>query len=162
MWSPRSIRNRWNSISTSNERPTCRQREVAVANREGREEVKVAGVPEPISHYCPVVRAGRMVFISGMEPKDENGNAVGKGDVTAQARQVHENLKKCLAAAGATFADVCKVTVFVRNISDRPKINEIRKEYFGNARPASTLVEISRLASDDFLVEIEAVALLPS
>ena len=130
-----------------------------MANREGREEIKVAGVPEPISHYCPVVRAGRMVFISGMEPKDENGNAVGKG--AAQARQVHENLKKCLAAAGATFADVCKVTVFVRNISDRPKINEIRKEYFGNARPASTLVEISRLASDDFLVEIEAVALLP-
>jgi 2-iminobutanoate/2-iminopropanoate deaminase len=162
MWSPRSIRSRWNSIYASNERPRCRQREVAVANRDEREEIKVAGVPEPISHYCPVVRAGRMVFISGMEPKDENGNAVGKGDVTAQARQVHENLKKCLAAAGATFADVCKVTVFVRNIGDRPKINEIRKEYFGNARPASTLVEVSRLASDDFLVEIEAVALLPS
>ena len=120
-----------------------------MANREGRAEIKVAGIPEPISHYCPVVRAGRMVFISGMEPKDEHGIAVGKGDVTAQARQVHENLKKCLAAAGATFADVCKVTVFVRNIADRPKINEIRKEYFGNARPASTLVEI------------EAVALLP-
>ena len=133
-----------------------------MANREGREEIKVTGIPEPISHYTPVVRAGRMVFISGMEPKDEKGNAVGKGDVTAQARQVHEILKKCLAAAGATFADVCKVTVFVRNISDRPKINEVRKEYFGNARPASTLVEISRLASDDFLVEIEAVALLPS
>jgi 2-iminobutanoate/2-iminopropanoate deaminase len=162
MWSPLSIRSRWNNIYTSNERLACRQGEVAVANRDEREEIKVAGVPEPISHYCPVVRAGRMVFISGMEPKDENGNAVGKGDVTAQARQVHENLKKCLAAAGATFADVCKVTVFVRSISDRPKINEIRKEYFGKARPASTLVEISRLASDDFLVEIEAVALLPS
>jgi 2-iminobutanoate/2-iminopropanoate deaminase len=162
MWSPLSIRSRWNNIYTSNERLACRQGEVAVANRDEREEIKVAGVPEPISHYCPVVRAGRMVFISGMEPKDENGNAVGKGDVTAQARQVHENLKKCLAAAGATFADVCKVTVFVRNIGDRPKINKIRKEYFGNARPASTLVEISRLASDDFLVEIEAVALLPS
>jgi 2-iminobutanoate/2-iminopropanoate deaminase len=133
-----------------------------MANREGREEIKVTGIPEPISHYTPVVRAGRMVFISGMEPKDENGNTVGKGDVITQARQVHENLKKCLAATGATFADVCKVTVFVRNISDRPKINTIRKEYFGNARPASTLVEISRLASDDFLVEIEAIALLPN
>lgn len=133
-----------------------------MARSGGREEIKVTGIPEPISHYTPVVRAGQMLFISGMEPKDEHGNSVGKGDVTAQARQVHENLKKCLAAAGATFADVCKVTVFVRNIADRPKINEIRKEYFGNARPASTLVEISRLASDDFLVEIEAVALLPN
>ena len=53
------------------------------------------------------------------------------------------------------------MTVFVRNIADRPQINTIRKEYFGNARPASTLVEISRLASDDYLVEIEATALLP-
>src|SRR4029077_4380459 len=135
--------------------------EVAVENREGREEIKVAGVPEPISHYCPVVRAGRMVFISGMEPKDENGNAVGKGDVTAQARQVHENLKKCLAAAGATFADVCKVTVFLKNIADREKVNVARKEYFGAHRPASTLVEISRLVRDDLLVEIEAIAVLP-
>jgi 2-iminobutanoate/2-iminopropanoate deaminase len=123
-----------------------------------REEVPVAGLPEPISHYTPVVRAGRMLFISGMEPKDEKGNTVGKGDITVQARQVHENLKKCLAAAGATFADVCKVTVYVRNIADRGKINEVRKEYFGASRPASTLVEISRLANEDFGVEIEAIA----
>jgi 2-iminobutanoate/2-iminopropanoate deaminase len=126
-----------------------------------REEVPVTGLPQPISHYTPVVRAGGMVFISGMEPKDENGNTVGKGDITAQARQVHENLKKCLAAAGLTFADVCKVTVYVRNIADRPKINEVRKEYFGSSRPASTLVEISRLANDDFGVEIEAIACCP-
>jgi 2-iminobutanoate/2-iminopropanoate deaminase len=124
-----------------------------------RQEIPVKGIPEPISHYTPVVRAGDLIFISGMEPKDEKGATVGKGDVTAQARQVHENLKKCLEAAGATFADVCKVTVYVRNIADRPKINTIRKEYFGSSRPASTLVEISRLASDDFLVEMEAIAL---
>lgn len=132
---------------------------MSVSNK--REEVRVAGVPEPISHYTPVVRAGRMVFISGMEPKDRNGATVGKGDVSAQARQVLENIKTCLTAAGATFADVCKVTVFVRNIQDRPKINEARKEYFGASRPASTLVEISRLANDDYLLEIEAVAYLP-
>ena len=126
-----------------------------------REEVRVTGLPEPISHYTPVVRAGRMVFISGMEPKDQQGATVGKGDVTAQARQVLENIKKCLTAAGATFADVVKVTVYVRNIQDRPKINEVRKQYFGAAKPASTLVEISRLANDDYLVEIEAVAFLP-
>jgi 2-iminobutanoate/2-iminopropanoate deaminase len=126
-----------------------------------REEVRVEGVPQPISHYTPVVRAGRMVFISGMEPKDRNGATVGKNDVTAQARQVLENIKTCLTAAGATFADVCKVTVYVRNIRDRPLINEVRKQYFGASRPASTLVEISRLANDDYLVEIEAIAYLP-
>ena len=126
-----------------------------------REEVPVAGIPAPISHYTPVVRAGRMVFVSGMEPKDEAGATVGKGDVSAQARQVLENVKKCLTAAGATFADVCKVTVFVRNIQDRPRINEVRKQFFGASRPASTLVEISRLANDDYLVEIEAIAFLP-
>lgn len=63
-------------------------REDPMAQSEGREEIKVTGIPEPISHYTPVVLAGRMLFISGMEPKDEHGNAVGKDDVTAQARQV--------------------------------------------------------------------------
>ena len=126
-----------------------------------RQEVPVTGIPAPISHYTPVVRTGRMVFISGMEPKDASGATVGKGDVSAQARQVLNNIKTCLSAAGATFADVCKVTVFVRNIQDRPKINEVRKQFFGASRPASTLVEISRLANDDYLVEIEAIAYLP-
>ncbi len=72
-----------------------------------------------------------------------------------------KNLKRCLAAAGATFADVCKVTVFLKNIADREKVNVARKEYFGPHRPASTLVEISRLVRDDLLVEIEAIAVLP-
>jgi 2-iminobutanoate/2-iminopropanoate deaminase len=74
---------------------------------------------------------------------------------------VHENIKRCLAAAGATFADICKVTVFLRNINDREKVNTIRQEYFGAHRPASTLVEISRLVRDDYLIEIEATAVLP-
>ncbi len=81
--------------------------------------------------------------------------------MTAQARQVHENLKRCLAAAGATFADVCKVTVFLKDVNDREKVNAVRREYFGASRPASTLVEISRLVRDDLLLEIEAVAVLP-
>ncbi|OLD39968.1 MAG: hypothetical protein AUI57_01185 [Candidatus Rokubacteria bacterium 13_1_40CM_2_68_8] len=106
-----------------------------------REEIRVPGMPEPISHFT--------------------NRTIGGTDATAQARQVHENLKRCLAAAGATFADVCKVTVFLKNIADREKVNIARKEYFGSHRPASTLVEISRLVRDDLLVEIEAVAVLP-
>lgn len=125
------------------------------------EEIRVAGMAEPISHYTHVVRADRLVFVSGCVASDEHGRTVGGRDVVAQARQVHENLKKCLAAAGATFADVCKVTVFLRNVADREKVNTVRKEYFGASRPASTLVEISRLVRDDLLLEIECVAVLP-
>jgi 2-iminobutanoate/2-iminopropanoate deaminase len=126
-----------------------------------REEIRVPGMPEPISHFTHVVRAGRLVFVSGCVASDAEGRTVGGKDAVAQARQVHENLKRCLAAAGATFADVCKVTVFVRNMADREKINSVRKEYFGASRPASTLVEISRFVRDDLLLEIEATAVLP-
>ncbi len=126
-----------------------------------REEIRVAGMAEPISHFTHVVRADRLVFVSGCVASDEHGRTVGGSDVVAQARQVHENLKKCLAAAGATFADVCKVTVFLKNVGDRAKVNTVRQEYFGASRPASTLVEISRLVRDDLLLEIECVAVLP-
>ncbi len=126
-----------------------------------RQEIRVPGMPEPISHFTHVVRADRLVFVSGCVASDENGKTVGGADAVAQARQVHENLKKCLAAAGATFADVCKVTVFLKDIADREKVNTVRKEYFGPSRPASTLVEISRFVRDDILLEIEATAVLP-
>lgn len=126
-----------------------------------KEEIRVQGMPEPISHYTHVVKVGRLVFVSGCTARNERGQTAGGSDVVAQARQVHENLKKCLAAAGATFADVCKVTVFLRNMADREKVNTVRQEYFGLSRPTSTLVEISRLSREDLLVEIEAIAVLP-
>jgi 2-iminobutanoate/2-iminopropanoate deaminase len=132
-----------------------------VARGGHREEIRVAGMAEPISHFVHVVRAGRLVFVSGCVATDAQGRTVGGSDVVAQARQVHENLKRCLAAAGASFADVCKVTVFLRDVRDREKVNTVRKEYFGASRPASTLVEISRLVRDDLLIEIECVAVLP-
>lgn len=121
----------------------------------------VPGMSEPVSHFTHVVRAGRLVFVSGCVATDAEGRVVGGHDVVAQTRQVHENIKRCLSAAGATFADVCKVTVFLRDIGDREKVNTIRQEYFGAHRPASTLVEISRLVRDDYLVEIEAIAVIP-
>jgi 2-iminobutanoate/2-iminopropanoate deaminase len=122
----------------------------------------VPGMSEPVSHFTHVVSsAGRIVFVSGCVATDAQGRVVGGSDVVAQARQVHENIKRCLAAAGATFADVCKVTVFLRNVNDREKVNTVRKEYFGAHRPASTLVEVSRLVREEYLVEIEATAVLP-
>jgi len=121
----------------------------------------VPGMSEPVSHFTHVVRAGRLVFVSGCVATDGAGRVVGGNDIVAQTRQVHENIKRCLSAAGATFADICKVTVFLRNINDREKVNTVRKEYFGAHRPASTLVEISRLVRDDYLIEIEATAVIP-
>lgn len=126
-----------------------------------REEIWVPGMPEPISHFVHVVRAGRLVFVSGCVASDAQGRTVGGSDIVAQTRQVHENIKGCLAAAGATFADVCKVTVFLKNIAHREAVNTVRKEYFGKHRPASTLIEISQFVRPELLIEIEATAVLP-
>jgi 2-iminobutanoate/2-iminopropanoate deaminase len=126
-----------------------------------RKEHMVPGMSEPISHFCHVVTVGRLVFLSGCIASDADGKIVGGADAGAQTRQVHENMKKLLTAVGATFADICKVTVFVKNMDDREKINAVRKEYFGASRPASTLVEVSRFTRAGALVEIEATAVLP-
>ena len=123
--------------------------------------IRAPGLPEPISHFTDAVLAGRTLYISGLVSVDEQGRVVGKGDVVAQARQVFRHLRSVLEAAGAAPGDVTKVTVFMRDAGQRPDINPLRQEFFGDHRPASTLVEISRLVNDDFLLEIEAVAVLP-
>jgi 2-iminobutanoate/2-iminopropanoate deaminase len=122
--------------------------------------IRAKGLPEPISHYTDAVVAGpgRTIYVSGCGAIDESGNLLGRGDVSAQTRKTLDNMKIALAAAGATLADVVKVTVYLKNVDDRQKVNEVRKEYFGEARPASTLIEISRFAIDGMLIEIEAIA----
>jgi 2-iminobutanoate/2-iminopropanoate deaminase len=125
-----------------------------------REEIRVPGQPEPISHYTDAVRAGDLLFVSGCVPVDSEGKLVGGGDVVAQTRQALENVGRVLEAAGMTFADVAKVTVYLTDIDDRPRINPVRREFFGETRPASTLVEVSRLAIPGAKVEIEAVAVV--
>lgn len=123
------------------------------------ERIRLPGtIAEPMSHYTDAVLAGGFLWISGMLPTDADGNLVGKGDVVAQTEQVFRNIEAVLTAAGLTFAQVARVTVYLRNVDDRPLINPVRRKYFGESRPASTLVEISRLAMDDALIEIEAVA----
>jgi 2-iminobutanoate/2-iminopropanoate deaminase len=127
-----------------------------------REEIRVAGLAEPISHFTDAVRAGDLLFVSGIVAVDRGGNLVGGGDVVAQARQVFENMRAVLAAAGCGFEDVVKVTIFLTDVDDRPLINPLRQEVFGATRPASTLVEVSRLAVEGAKVEVEAVAVMPS
>jgi 2-iminobutanoate/2-iminopropanoate deaminase len=104
-----------------------------------KQEFMLEGLAPPISHYCDAVRWGDLLFISGMAPVDGKGKVVSE-DVAVQARQVFENLKAALDAAGATFADVLKVTVFLTDVNDRARINPVRQQYFGAARPASTLI----------------------
>jgi reactive intermediate/imine deaminase len=126
-----------------------------------REELRVPGQAEPISHYTDAVRAGDLLFVSGCVPVDGEGRLVGGDDVVAQARQVFRNVGAVLAAAGASFADVVKVTVFLVDVDERTAVNTVRREVFGETRPASTLVEVSRLAIPGARIEVEAVALLP-
>jgi reactive intermediate/imine deaminase len=126
-----------------------------------REEFSVEGMMVPLSHYADAVRAGDLLFVSGCVPVDGEGKLVGGDDVVAQAQCVFRNIGAVLAAAGASAKDVVKVTVFVTDIEDRPKINPVRQEFFGETRPASTLVEISALAIPGAKLEVEAVAVLP-
>jgi 2-iminobutanoate/2-iminopropanoate deaminase len=126
-----------------------------------RRELRVAGLPEPISHYTDAVQAGNLLFVSGIVPVDERGALVGGDDVVAQTRQVFENMRSVLAAAGCGFEDVVKVTVYLLDIGDRATINPVRQEVFAANRPASTLVEVGALALPGAKVEVEAIALVP-
>jgi 2-iminobutanoate/2-iminopropanoate deaminase len=126
-----------------------------------RREYRVAGQAEPISHFTDAVEANGILFVSGIVPVDGTRELVG-GDVVAQARCVFENMRDVLAAAGCTFADVVKMTVFLTDVNDRPLINPVRQEVFGDTRPASTLVEISALVIPGARIEVECVAVMPS
>lgn len=127
----------------------------------GRREFRVPGQAEPISHFTDAVQAGQLLFVSGIVPVDERRELVGGDDVVAQARKVFENMRDVLAAAGCTFADVVKVTLFLTDVADRPLVNPVREEVFGETRPASTLVEVPALVIPGAKIEVEAVALIP-
>jgi 2-iminobutanoate/2-iminopropanoate deaminase len=109
--------------------------------------------------HVVVVEGKRTIFISGQLARDRHGNAVGKGDMRAQLRQVGENIKAALEAAGATLDDLVKTTTYVTDIEEYFKHVDVRMEYF-RALPTSTTVEVRRLAHADFLVEVEAIAVV--
>jgi 2-iminobutanoate/2-iminopropanoate deaminase len=126
-----------------------------------RTEIRVDALAPPFSHYTDAVRIGELLFVSGCIAVDGQGSLVGGDDVVAQTRQVFANLAAILKEAGAGFADVAKVTVFLTDIDDRARINPVREEFFRTTRPASTLVEVSRLVVPGAKVEIELVARVP-
>jgi enamine deaminase RidA (YjgF/YER057c/UK114 family) len=119
---------------------------------------RVVGGHVLYSHVA-VVEGKKTVFVSGQLARDSRGEVVGKGDMGAQLRQVGENIKAALAAAGATLADIVKTNTYVTDIDEFFKHVDVRMEYFG-ALPTSTTVEVRRLAHPDLLVEVEAIAVV--
>jgi enamine deaminase RidA (YjgF/YER057c/UK114 family) len=121
------------------------------------------GMSAPVGPYAHVVTAppgGRLVFCAGAVAFDADGEVVGKGDIVAQTRQVMENLRQALSAAGATFADVVKVTNYVTDAGQWPQVLPVRAEYLNEPYPVSTFVEVSALMFPELLIEIEAVAVV--
>jgi enamine deaminase RidA (YjgF/YER057c/UK114 family) len=110
--------------------------------------------------YSHVVAAtGRLIAISGQVALDETGQLVGVGNPEAQARQVFENLRRCLAAADATFADVVKLTVYVTELATMTAVRAVRDEYVDTTRPpASSAVQVAGLVLPELLLEIDAFA----
>jgi reactive intermediate/imine deaminase len=126
-----------------------------------KQQVTSDRIGKPSGHFsqATVVEArGRLVFISGMVAKRADGSIAGIGDVEAQTRQVCENLKAAVEAAGGTLDDICRVDVYVRNMEHFDTIHKVRREYFKAPAPASTMVEVTKMTSPDYLIEINAIA----
>ena len=112
------------------------------------------------SHATVVAAEGKLVFISGMTARRADGTIAGVGDIEAQTRQVLENIKAAVEAAGGTMDDICRVDVYVRNMEHFDQIHKVRREYFKPPLPASTMVEITKMTSPDYLIEINAIAVI--
>ncbi|MFE7901382.1 RidA family protein [Streptomyces sp. NPDC057424] len=120
------------------------------------------GVAAAAQYSHAVIGTGRFVAISGQLALDERRRLVGEGDPATQARQVFENLRRCLAAAGATFDDVVKLTYFVTDMAHMPAIRAARAEHIPDDRlPAASAVQVAALVRPEFLLEVEAFAVVP-
>ena len=126
-----------------------------------KQQIRTTRVAAPSAHFSQAIAIeakGKLVFVSGMTARKPDGTIAGIGDIEEQTRQVCENIKHALEAAGASMDDVCRIDVFLRNIGDRERFNKVRKEFWPANPPASTLVEVTKLASPEYLVEITAIA----
>lgn len=120
------------------------------------------GVAPGTGYTHVVLGTGRLVAVSGQIALDADGKVVGEGDPAAQAAQVFENLRRCLAAAGAGFENVVKFTFYVTDVAHLPAVRAARDRYIDVERPpASTAVQVAALFRPELLLEVEALALLP-
>jgi len=121
-----------------------------------------AGVPKPAGDYSQglKIKGGTLVMISGQVPWDAEGKLVGKDDLQAQTRQVFENLKNMLASAGATFNDVVKLGIFLKNREDFAVFKDIRAQYLTPPFPPTTLLVVKDLAREEWMLEVEVTAVV--
>jgi enamine deaminase RidA (YjgF/YER057c/UK114 family) len=125
--------------------------------------VPVPGFPKPAGIWSSavVVEAKKLLFIAGLLARNSAGRLVGVGDIREQTRQVCENLKSAVEAAGGTLADLVRVDVYITDMTMFDDIHAVRKEFFPVDPPVSTMVEIKRFTDKDALIEINAIAALP-
>ncbi len=120
------------------------------------------GVYEPpgYSQAVKVSGAQTILFLAGQVAYDKDGGAAHRGDFKAQARQVFTAVRALVEAGGGTLANVVKITTYVTDVRHRPEFRAIREEFFGAKGPASTMVEVGKLAHPDYLIEVEAIAIV--
>ena len=129
-----------------------------------KQQITTDKLSQPNGHFSQattIEAQGKLVFISGMTARTPDGTIAGIGDVEVQTRQVCENLKAAVEAAGGGLNDIVRVDVYVRNMEHFATIHKVRQEYFAPPLPASTMVEICKMTSPDYLIEINAIAVLP-
>ena len=124
--------------------------------------IESLGLKAPISHAIEVDAGDRLLFISGLTAKAEDGSTFAPGDVGAQATRILESIREIVERAGGTMASIVKLTVYVCDMTRVAEVSAARAEFFAPPYPASTMFEVSRLVSPDQLVEIEAIAALPA
>jgi enamine deaminase RidA (YjgF/YER057c/UK114 family) len=115
---------------------------------------------KPVANYKMATRmeGGRLLYIAGQVARDTEGNPLGKGDIRLQARQVFQNLRNVLQAAGGDLSDLLKMTTYITRSEDFPAVAEVRSSFFSGQLPASTLIIVTRLAQPELLIEVEGMA----
>ncbi len=129
-----------------------------------KEQISTGKLREPNGHFSQattIEARGKLVFVSGMTARRPDGSIAGVGDIEVQTRQVIENVKSAVEEASGTLEDICRVDVYVRNMEHFDAIHKVRREYFKPPLPASTMVEITKMTSPDYLIEINAIAVVP-
>ena len=130
-----------------------------------KKQITSSKLRQPNGHFSQatsIVAKGTLVFISGMTARVPDGSIAGVGNIEVQTKQVCENVKAAVEEAGGTLDDIVRVDVYVRNMEHFDIIHKVRREYFKAPAPASTMVEVCKFTSPDYLIEMNAIAVLPN